>query len=239
LEWKADGVHPGWFYLYHGAVQVGTWHGDGQGYKELRADKSWSGPCAPPIALPDVGLNFGVDSSRISGESRYRINGKDVSRGEALAVVGGLADDSSKLRLTIVGDGDLRKRVLADLASHSGLQALRDRLLVQDYPPDHWAVAGVGFAPGIALQPPAGPDGKAPILFRMTSYIGPDVLAGAIRKADPNYKPERDPDPSKPPSPAAPSNPSTSADSFKVLPAHWALGGLIGAILLLRRKEKQ
>jgi hypothetical protein len=242
LWWKPDAEHPGWFYLYRGAVQVGTWHPDGRGYKELRVDGTWSEPCDPPIPLPaGSALNFGIEPWRVPDEPRYRINGQEVSRAEALAAVGNLADDSARLRLTIVGDDAMRQRVLAELAAHAGLNALRDRLLVQDYPPDHWAVTGVGFAPGITLQPAAGPDGKAPVLFRMREYSGPDALQGAIRKADPNYQPERDPDPTRSPAtPAAPTaNPSISIDWTKVPPAYWALGGMILFLLAFRRKEKR
>lgn len=240
MWWKADAEHPGWFYLYRGSAQVGTWHPDGQGYKALRDDGAWSESRDPPIPLPSgSALNFGIEPLRVPDGPRYRMNGKEVSRAEALAAVGGLGDDSGKLRLTIVGDAAMRKRVLADLAGHDGLKSLRDRVLVQDYPPAHWAVAGVGIAPGITLQGAPDRDGKAPVLFRIREYGGPEMLAGAIRKADPSYRPERDPDPAKP-TPAEPGiNPSTTIDLSKVPPTHWALGGLILSLLVLRRKEKR
>jgi hypothetical protein len=235
LRWKPDAESPGWFYLYRGSTQVGTWHPDGRGYKELLPDGSFAAASEPPLSPPGGAVsNFGLDPRRVPAEARYRLNGKEVSRREALAAFGALADDSGKLRLTIVGDADLRKRVLDDLANHPALKGARDRLLVQDYPPGHWAVAGVGFAPGVTLQPPAGPDGTAPVLFRMTSYAGPDALATALRKADPNYRPERDPDPAKP----APAAPPVSLDPSKWPTALWVLGGIVLVLVFFRRKEK-
>jgi hypothetical protein len=180
----------------------------------------------PAGAVP----NFGVDAARIGGAPCYRLNGREVPRHEALAAFGGLSDDSDRMRLTVVGDDTLRKQVLGDLSSHPELMKLRDRLLVQDYAPDHWAVNGVGFAPGVSLQGPPRKDGKAAVLFRFASYAGPEALAGAIRKADPHYQPERDPDPAR-------ASPSIPVNLSQVPPAAWVLGGLVIALLLFKRKE--
>ncbi|HJZ93117.1 MAG TPA: hypothetical protein VKE40_19730 [Gemmataceae bacterium] len=194
--------------------------------------------------------NFGIDRERISTARHYRLNGRDVSRDEALRVLGAIPDDTDRLRLTVVGDSELRRRVRADLDSHPALAPVRSRVSVQDYAPDHWAVADVGFAPGVTLQLPPGPDGKAPVLWRMSSYSGPDLVAGAIRKADPLYKPDRDPDPSKPdptkpdpakPEPAKPEPAKPAAIPFDfsdLSPATWAVVGLILGLLLKRRDEK-
>ena len=213
LEWHADPDNAGYFYLYRGPKQIGAWHPDGRGYLELLGDGNWSEARQPPIPLPTAAVsNFGLDVNRVSGEARYCLNGKEVSRREAFAAFGNLTDDSGKLRLTIVGDAELRQRVRADLAAHPDLLALRDRLLVQNYSPEHWAVAGVGFAPGITLQPAPDANGKAPVLFRAVVYQGPEHLAEAIRKADPNYRPENDPQPGK-------TNPSTPVDATPLPPS--------------------
>jgi hypothetical protein len=179
--------------------------------------------------------NFGITSDKVSSDCCYCLNGKKVNRSDAFAALDKLTDDSSKLRLTIVGDDAFRKKVKDDLAAHPALAEWRDKLLVQDYAPKHWAVDGVGFAPGITLQSPAVADGKAPVLFRMTAYTSPETLAGAIRKADPNYQPERDPDPSKPVANPQPAQPSPSSDSKKgeTMIPHECLYGLIGAVIAL------
>jgi hypothetical protein len=97
-------------------------------------------------------------------------------------------------------------------------------------------VAGVGFAPGITLQSAPGPDGKAPVLFRFAVYRGPERLAAALRKADPNYQPERDPDPGTPTPDSPKPDPSGPPG---IPPSGWAiLGGLAGWIAFQRRDER-
>jgi hypothetical protein len=177
--------------------------------------------------------NFGITTDKVSSDCGYCLNGKRVNRDAALAALGKLTDDSGRQRLTIVGDEAFRKTVLSDLTAHPALAEWREQLVVQDYKPDHWAITGVGFAPGITLQSPPERDGKAPVLFRMTSYAGPEALAGALRKADPNYKPDRDPDPSKPSPEPEPLRPNSTVDSTKggnMIPNE-CLYGLLGAVL--------
>lgn len=69
----------------------------------------------------------------------------------------------------------------------------KERIKVQDYPPDHWAVRDAGFVtsgnPTIYCQ---AADGT--VLHRQDEYRGPDALAEVLRKADPTYRPEKDPD---------------------------------------------
>ena len=232
-RWQPDPKYPEYRYLYRGGTQVGTFHPGPIGCRNLLADGTWSELCDPPVPLPPGAVaNFGLDADRIAGAPEYWLNGRAVSRQEALAAFGALTDDSGRLRLTVVGDEALRRQVLVDLASHPSLVALRDRLAVQDYSPNHWAVAGVGLAPGVTLQPPPGPDSRAPVLFRFASYAGPDSLATAIRKADPLYRPERDPDPGR-------LVPNSAFDLSKMPPAAWAVGGFVLALLFARRKENR
>lgn len=236
-----DNNFPGKWLWMTPADFLDRWRGSGGGWAIVLLK-----PGPPPIPVnltresiqikhadvaDEAPTNYGLVADRVSKEACYRVDGREVSRREAFAAFGGLTDDSGKLRLTIVGDSEYRRKVCDDLAVHPDLVGLRDRLLVQDYPPDHWAVAGVGFAPGITLQATPDAVGKAPVLFRMTAYQGPESLAGAIRKADPLYRPDRDPEPSK-------NNPSSPADPLKVPPALGVLGGLVLLLLLIRRKEK-
>jgi hypothetical protein len=106
-----------------------------------------------------------------------------------------LADDSGKLRLTVIGPEGDRRQVLDDLKGP--LSDLAGQCLVQDYPPEHWAVAQAGFytagKPTIYVQ---APDGT--VLHRQDDYAdGPEGLRQAfqrVRKPDPNYRPDRDRD---------------------------------------------
>ena len=238
-----DNNFPGKWLWMSPAAFVDRWRGTGGGWAVVLLN-----PGPPPIPVNRVAPNpstsehpliiqgdepnFGLDLGRIDAAAKYQLNGREITRDQALTALGELPDDSNRLRLTIVGDAAFRERVRADLASHPALLALKDRLLTQDYPPDHWAVADVGFAGGLTLQPPAGKDGKAPVLWRMTQYPGPDALAGAIRKADPLYQPSRDPDPTK----TDPAKPDAGPLAEW---ANWSntlwLGLGIGAMFLARR----
>jgi hypothetical protein len=183
----------------------------------------------PSVNIP-IESNYGIDSTQISKIPCYRLNGRSVSEVEAFAALDSLPDDSSRLRLTIIGDEELRRKVRADLEQHPGLNALRERLIVQDYPRDHWAVADVGFAPGITLQMPSNSEGKGAVLWRMPAYSGPEFMAGAIRKADPNYVPDKDPDPSSNSKAPAITNPLPHVPSE----CWYGLGGLLLALLARR-----
>lgn len=219
--------------------------------KEPCPCKSGGKPCCPeckckkpkdeedtmlPADEPQEEPLTGVDSSRMKndGQERFIIDGKQVSRKQYMQLIEGgqIPDDANKLRLTVIGAEADRNGVLKDLASATPLSAWAGKLVVQDYAPADWAVANAGFVTGgkptIYLQQP---DGK--VLLRMDQYDGPQALAEAIRKADPNYKPDQDP--SGKPSPASPA--SSSGTVFGVSP--WALGVLglgIVATLLFRKR---
>ena len=142
--------------------------------------------------------NFGIDRSSLgSSTERITLDGRPITRGEAVQILqaGTLTDDSGKLRLTIIGSEADRRRVLDDLKGP--LRDIAEQCLVQDYPPDHWAVARVGFytggRPTIYLQ---APDGT--VLHRQDDYEdGPEGLRQVflrLRLPNPFYRPDRDRD---------------------------------------------
>lgn len=154
----------------------------------------------PPSEPLPTWATHGVAADKIGGGEQYHLNGKAVSRQQALDALtsGNLTDDSAKLRLTVIGTEPDRKAVVGDLRAAPALAEFRERLLVQDYPPEHWAVRDAGFVttgkPTIYLQAPSGK-----VLHRQDDYQGgAEELAQAIRKADPNYRPEKDRDLRKP-----------------------------------------
>jgi len=142
--------------------------------------------------------NFGINRSSLgSSTERITVDGRPITRGEAVQMLqaGSLTDDSGKLRLTIIGPEADRRRVLDDLKG--ALRDIAELCLVQDYPPDHWAVARVGFytggRPTIYLQ---APDGT--VLHRQDDYKdGPEGLRQVflrLRLPNPLYRPDRDRD---------------------------------------------
>lgn len=149
----------------------------------------------------------GVNPDKISKDVSFECSGKPCSRQQAFFALtqGGLVDDRNKSFLTIVGDKSLRDSVLKDLDTSAALRGWRDKLHVNAYAPDHWAVRQVGLQPGISFQGPPSTEGKAPVEWRFRSYAGDVALAEALRKSDPNYRPDADADPlakPKPPTPA-------------------------------------
>jgi hypothetical protein len=145
--------------------------------------------CGPSGPLDIAKKNFGVSTDKIAKNEVYTVNGRVVTQPAGPPI----PDDSGKLHLTIIGNEAERRRVLLDLATAPELAEFRDRFLVQDYPPDHWAVALCGFYtaghPTIYVQQPSGK-----VLHRQDDYDGPNRFAEALRKASSSYDAARDPD---------------------------------------------
>lgn len=157
-------------------------------------------PCAATAAKGDCDLlkNPGVSTEKLgkpSAGETYQLNGKPISPKAAKRLLQPQAEagptlpnDAGLLRLTVIGSAAECERVNADLDAFR----LRDGLVVQDYPPDHWAVARAGFVttghPTVYVQ---APDGK--VLHYQDVYEGGEQLSEAIRKARDGYDPRKDP----------------------------------------------
>ncbi|HLW66153.1 MAG TPA: hypothetical protein VKS79_12650 [Gemmataceae bacterium] len=241
IEWRSRDDEPQQTYLFLDGRQAGGYDVERDEWRSFDADKNdWSEPQAlfPRRcvgAAGEVVANFGIMQTKLNGSaSHHSINGRSVTEEDALAALQGkLTDDSQKLRLTIIGPDDKRRAVLADWNANPSLRALKDKVLVQGYDPGHWAVANSGFRtsgqPTIYLQ---APDGK--VLHRQDEYRGPDKLAEAIRKADPNYQPNNDPDLNK-------NNPPPASPSFDLsrVPGWCCAAGAAGAAFLILRRRKR
>lgn len=242
--WHRFASDPGRSYLYHDGTLVAAYDHARAIYRTYDATRDvWSTPTAPPweeakpepVAAPvekaeaDV-PNYGVDLARLSGErgERYRLNGLPVTReGARQALVGAsVPDDAGRLRLTVIGDPAVTGPVTRDLAAAPALAPWKDRLVVQAYPPQHWAVAKAGFhttgTPTVYVQAPSGK-----VLHRQDDYAdGAEGLAQALRRADPNYDPAKDPDLRK----------AARFDLSRIpLPA-WILAA-VAAVFVLRRNS--
>jgi len=146
----------------------------------------------PGVAESDGTVNFGIDRSKLERQPRERVTlqGRDIDVNEAIRLL-----DTNKLRLTVIGSKEAIERVKRDL--EGPLRELAKDFLIQYYEPSNWAVRDVGFKtdgnPVIYVQTP---DGR--VLHRQDDYKdGADGLRKvltAVRKPDPNYRPERDPD---------------------------------------------
>jgi hypothetical protein len=165
------------------------------------ADPFAQANAAPPSAasLPRW-MTHGVEHEP-SGQERYSISGIDVPKQVAATAIqsGQLADDSGKIRFTVIGSVEQRRQVLKDLDAHPALSAFKELFVVNAYSPEQWAVSRAGFVtngtPTIYVQ---APDGT--VLHRQDDYVGgADSLAAALgrsaeRKPNPDYQPAKDPD---------------------------------------------
>ncbi len=200
-----------------------------------------------PAALdpPHVDRRLAVQASHfvIFGNSKdlAKIHGPDyrhgpilVARDKALALVKGVPDDGHKAWFTVIGTDAERKQVLDDFQANAAFEPYKQLVKVQAYAPDAWEMKGAGFVttghPSIYVQ---AKDGT--VLHRQPDYEGgAEALAAALgrtnlRKPDPKYPPDKDPDKRKP-DPIIPGLPTIPLSA-------WALGA-IGAVVLLTPKRR-
>jgi hypothetical protein len=257
-RWHRFAHDPSQAALLKDGVQVGTYDFDGGYYRTYDArTKTWGQRGRPPVSPPPderpgqrqaeavpAEQNFGVRRDQIPAGETYAVNGHPVSPSAAhKAVTGGgsLSDDSDRWHLTLIGTPDECRRVADDVKAHPALAAWKDRLLVQAYRPDAWAVKGVnlpaGGRPTIVVQEAPGPNGKARVLHRQDDYEGgAAALAGALRRADPNYDPRRDTDLRQQPPPAPLANPEPAPPWWQPgsAPHWWAVLGAVAMWALQR-----
>lgn len=166
----------------------------------------------PPVPVPAGGVD--ADKLDPSHGEAFTVNGVRVDRQtafESLRPSAGVdfPDDSNFLRITVIGGEADRKKVLSDLKTQPKFAELLKNTIVRDYAPDNWAVRECGFVtsgtPTIYIQASSGK-----VLHRQDDYGGgSDRLAGAIRRARPDYDPKKDPDLMKPaPPPPLPASPA-------------------------------
>jgi hypothetical protein len=201
--------------------------------------------------------NFGMEADKVGGDEVLTICGRRAERRELADALAGVANgqpvsDADRQRLTVIGTVEECKPVLDDLDKSPKLAGVKDKLLVKCYAPDHWAVKSVGLPadghPTIVLQGPPDEHGRGVVLHHATRYDGPEALAAAVRRADPNYDPRQDPDLNHPPDPpkapdpppAAPAQPAATAAApvdWKLCLAAGVAAGLVGWSVLVRGKE--
>jgi len=221
----------------------------------------WVVSNAPKETSLDSKNNFGIEVEKLSTESSFSINGEPCTKEAVFAELAKIPDDAKKLRLTIIGEVEDRKKVLGELEI---VGAVKDKVVIQAYPPDDELIKKLGFdvtgKPSVYLQRPDGT-----LLYSQFMWSGAKDLIDAINKADgskplpkplpgPNPTPNPNPNPICPcpkplPSPCRcqPSNPNPMPWwTLPLLPGvpkemnnqMWTLIAVVLLILLLNKKEK-
>jgi hypothetical protein len=205
-HWVAHEEDAACYGYFVGGVQVAYYDSDLDLYRTYDAATEGFGPeQIPPWgrrmkAEPRDGFNFGNDykkNAKPAGDEKpkYRIQGKPVSREEAVETIqtGKIPDDSGKLRVTVIGAQTERDRVSGDLMTSPSFKDLRADLVCKFYPANAWEVSKGFFTAGHPTIYGQYPDGK--VFHRQDDYEGgAEALADAIRQADPNYDPAKDTD---------------------------------------------
>lgn len=225
--------------LYRGGRLIGVQAADG--WRPAIGD-GWEitprGQAPEPVPAQTAGdVPTGVVPGRVHDSPSYSLSGRPCSRDEALSRLGGLADDSDRWNLSIVGSPELIGRVRSDVSAMPA--TVRDRLHVLALAPDVWQVSTLRLGLGVTLRRPA--------VHRVGSEVGfvPGVEYSADRLAallampgGPTHHPAPTPEP-KPNDPA----PSPGPDPKPVpVPNKWPelLGWIVllsGVLYLLLRKR--
>lgn len=154
---------------------------------------------------------------------------------QAVEAIEAVPEYGRKPRIVVTGRD--REKTVTDL---HGL-GFREKFLLHEYPPDHWHLRDrdgrpafhVDGAPTLYVQ---GPDGG--VIHRSDRPLSAEDLA-ALRKADPNYNPAKDPDLTKPKPSPAPGPSPLPFDPAKIPSGAWVLGvGLILFLILHRRPQQ-
>lgn len=201
---------------------------------------------------PPVVQNFGVEVGKLATRPRWTLNGREVSRAQAFEAVSAsdkIPDDAGRVRLTVIGGKADREQVVKDLATHPALAPFKDKLSVQAYDPADPMIEGLKFPTAGLTLLVQRPDGTVIGRNHSGKYAGAEELAlalpGAMRRADSDYDPAKDPDlkkpeppPPPPPAPAPAPTPSPTPASpwvwlGLVPPQAWLLAGLGGLLFIL------
>ena len=183
-------------------------------------------PCCDECRCVLAEENYGLDRSKISRRERCSVNGREVTKEAALAVVGdrepSLPNDTDKPWLLDVGDEAAGRKLDADLGAAAELSPYRTSFRRQSYRPDDLMVRDrdgrLMYAPGVYAGNAAGRPARL-----LAAYTTPAELAGALRKLPPDFDPKNIPPVGPTPEPA----PAPADD-----PAPWAVGGTLLATVI-------
>lgn len=236
-EWQSWGQDPGRLLLFKSGVQVGSYDLAEGYYRPYDRAQGWGPKGEPPVALPAWATQAkgkapdwakdGVQWDKVNGDghTRYVLGGRHgavaIDRQAAHALVGRkeLTDDSKLPHLTLYRLPESAvKQALSDLAGAGVLNKVRLQAYKDGDPYAPKILEPVGFRPGVYLQAPGGKE-----LYRAAAWSPADALE-AVRKADPNYRP----DPPRPVNPQPGPGPAPVVDANTLL---YIVGAAILALI--------
>jgi hypothetical protein len=227
VEWRTRDDDPHRVYLFVDGRQRGGYDWAADEWRDFDG-QTWGRPRSfrQSIMAKPAG-DFGVMREHLAAGERLSIQGQSVAESRLASPESLVPDDSTNLRLTVIGSPEQRRRVLGDLVENTDLAEACRGMFVQSYAPTDWAVADAGFvttgSPTIYLQAANGR-----VLHRQDEYHGPERLAAALRRARPDYDPSKDPNRDRPLGVLSlPNWPRTV----------WYVLGIVACLFLLRRKR--
>jgi len=276
-EWVEFPGHENRLYLRRDSAILGGWNRTARQYRDYDAFRgTWSPPRneppvpppAQPMAVADPGEkpplgdaaspltsenNHGVDRTNMPAipKERYTINGREVPSYQVFTELGAdmLSDDSKKAWLVVLGT-QAEQQAVIDAWNGPDSEELRPHVRLWCSAKNHWATDDEGFCPtGTPHISWQAADGR--VLYRQTKFAGAEQLRAttraALRKANPNYDPTKDPDPLAPkpavpaPKPEEPADPPPPAATPPATPLAWlltALAGIFAAVAFLRTPKR-
>lgn len=195
-------------------------------------------PAAERVVGGDVPT--GVIPEKVHRESKYwtPYHG-EITRAAVyglLATADGITDDSAKWHFAIVGDDAFFAKVQADIKA----LGVADKLLVQCYKPDNWAVDFFKLSRGITLRRPSpGRESETVGTLTVENY-SPDKLAELLQaEGGPLPKPKPIPLPMPSPAPQpAPDQPLPTPAVPPGIPGWLVLLIVGGALYIFRNRLK-
>ena len=178
--------------------------------------------------------NFGVETGKIHNHATYSISGVPCTREEMRAAFGAgklLTDDSDKWHLTVVGDETFRNSVRVHIEQQSS--DVKNKLHVQYYPTDHWAVNRFSLPPGVSLRRPSPARISEQVAVVGVPEYNLERLLILLKWLSGDQKPTPAPTPTPNPSPDSPKpTPNTPLNPL------WIVLGLLVLLWLVNSKKK-
>ena len=177
------------------AGKLSPWSAGGKWYPQFSADgKSVIKDPPAKVAEPQKPAEQGIEAIGLNDPRNFGIDYSQL--GEAVnesiqAEASLVPDESGKPRLTIRSDD---KALVAKIMK--AIEPIKDKMLVQAYPPGHWALRP-GLDVGLVTVEAPPVDGKGKVLHLQQAYENDEALLKALRKADPSYVASAAPDLSK------------------------------------------